>query len=213
MSQFLRRRCHRDESAIACQRFARKHDGTAATGKRRRHQKRKTHQEIQLEKDKWGVDENDEVQPPAQPAADDGFFDGYQLLNDDAEEEELERMLLSQASTSDAADQEGQCGEVDFQFTEEEILRLISNAANGEERVRVVRELGASTTVRVTKECSNMCCNCESYTRWRICRHVAWFRVLHYEKYPSGVVSDSEDGWNGIKDKLREILRKTHIVV
>jgi len=89
LSQFLRRRCHRDESAIACQRFARKHDGTAATGKRRRHQKRKTHQEIQLEKDKWGVDENDEVQPPAQPAADDGFFDGYQLLNDDAEEEEL----------------------------------------------------------------------------------------------------------------------------
>ena len=84
---------------------------------------------------------------------------------------------------------------------------------NGEKRVRVVRELGASTTVRVTTECSNMCCNCESFTRWRICRHVAWLRVLHYEKYPSGVVSDSEDGWSGIKDKLREILRKTHIIV
>ena len=73
--------------------------GTSAAGKRRRHNKRKTHLEIQLEKDKWGVDENDEVQPPAQSAADDGFFDGYQLLNDDAEEEELERILLSQAST------------------------------------------------------------------------------------------------------------------
>ena len=134
------------------------------------------------------------------------------MLNDDAEEEELEMMLSSQASTSDSndGDQEGQCGEVDFQFSEEEILALISNATNGE-RIRVVRELGTSTTVRVTAECSNMCCNCESFTRWRICRHVAWFRVIHFEKYPSGAISDSEDGWISIKDKLREIIRKTHI--
>eukprot|EP00985_Skeletonema_marinoi_P020502 scaffold12212_cov86-Skeletonema_marinoi.AAC.4 len=55
--------------------------------------------------------------------------------------------------------------------------------------------------------------NCEMFNRWRICRHVIWIEVLHFGKFPSGDISDAEDSWEFIRQRILDIIKKTHIDV
>jgi hypothetical protein len=198
---YLRRRCHRDESDLAGLRFARKTDDSL--GRKQKKSKKSKHHE-KLENDKWGEEENG-GEPVT--AAENGYFDGFQIIDDDAELEEVEKLL---EGADIIGDNDGECGYVDFSFDEKEIMALFHEAI-GDERVRVLRELGDGTTVCVKKECDEMCCNCEMYNRWRICRHIVWMEVLHFAKYPPGDISDAEDGWEAIRDKILDNIKKTHI--
>lgn len=204
LSTYLRRRCNRDESS-AGERFASVSD--SKNKKKTKKTKKSKHQE-RLDKDKWGEEKSEGTEIRAE---DNEFFDGFVMLSEDAETEEIENYIGTTANVEDDGN-DGECGFVDFLFDEDEIIMLM-NERNDAERVRVLRELGDGPTVHVTKNCEDLSCNCETYNRWRICRHIAWIKVLHFGKYPPGEISDAEDGWGRIREKILEIIKKTHINV
>ena len=136
-----------------------------------------------------------------------GFFNEFQILDEGVEMEEVERIV----ECAMAEDDGGKCDvDIDFVFAEKEIA-LLNSQAESAERVRVLRELGEGATVCVKKECREMCCNCESFNRWRICRHIVWMEVLHFAKYPPGDISDAEDGWDFIRQRILGIIKDTHV--
>jgi len=213
---FLQRGGHRDESAVANQRFATKHEksvGKASKKKKKKTKKSKKHED-KLERDKWGGQKEEEAEEDLAQ-----FCELCEDWDDDAEIEDLvkiiENTIIDDAGGLDGSGVGGDGIEDDvemFVFDEEEIAKLNSQAESSE-RVRVLRELGEGTTVSVGKECNKMCCNCEMFNRWRICRHVIWIEVLHFGKFPSGDISDAEDSWEFIRQRILDIIKKTHIDV
>ena len=207
LNDYLRRMGHRDESAhFVGTRFASKFENRKKTSKRK-----STKQQEKLEKDKWGGEEKEDVGDLAH------FFEEFEIWDDDAELEDTEEiiktaLLEAAKETVDGVVEGGEAVEGDadiFAFDEEEIAKLNSQASC--ERVRVLREMGDGVTVSVGKDCCKTCCNCEMFNRWRICRHVIWIEVLHFRKFPTGDISYAEDGWEGIRDRLLDIIKKTHI--
>lgn len=187
---FIRRHANRDESASAGTRFAKKFEnrpGKKSKGKRSK-------QQDKLEEDKWGTNEDEEEAPAP--------------IVDDAELEDTEKIIDRALNADDDIE-----GDVDvFKFDEKEIA-ILNSEADSEKRVRVLRELGEGVTVCVEKDCRKTCCNCEMFNRWRICRHVVWIEVLHFGKFPTGDISDAEDCWEDIKDRILDTIKKTHVDV
>ena len=206
---YLRRTCHRDESIFGGTRFATKFENRKKKSKRK-----STKQQEKLEKDKWGGEEKEDVEDLAH------FFEEFEIWDDDAELEDTEEiiktaLLEAAKETVDGVVEGVEGGDVVegdadiFVFDDKEIAKLNSQASC--ERVRVLREMGDGVTVSVGKDCCKTCCNCEMFNRWRICRHVIWIEVLHFRKFPTGDISYAEDGWEGIRDRLLDIIKKTHI--
>ena len=166
---FLQRVSHRDESAQATTRFATKFENARGTQqKKSRTRKRNKHQD-KLEKDKWLGEEKVEEEDLAY------FFEEREIWGDDVEIEDLVRIAQIEELEKIIED-DGIEGNIDidmFEFGEEDVAQL-NSLEESAERVRVLRELGEGTTISVGKECKNLCCNCEMFNRWRICRHVIW---------------------------------------
>ena len=200
---YVRRNGHRDESIFGGTRFARRFENSKKKSKRK-----STKQQEKLEKDKWGGEEKDEEEDLGH------FFEELEIWDDDAELEDTEEIIktaLLEAAKETVDGGDGVEGDADiFVFDEEEIAKLNSQASP-DKRVRVLREMGDGVTVSVGRECCKTCCNCEMFNRWRICRHVIWIEVLHFRKFPTGDISSAEDGWEGIRERLLDIIKKTHI--
>ena len=103
---------------------------------------------------------------------------------------------------------------------EEDCLDIVFNEAAMEEeaaaiddlnnRVRVKNELGDFTTVKVCSS-GSITCNCNHFNLWRMCPHVCWMEVLHFEKYPGPNISKGNDNWPMIRKRILSILETTHI--
>jgi len=212
LHMYLRRRCHRDESKEAVKRFASDSEDTLGKKKnKKKKSKNNKKQQDKLEHDKWGEQkaEGKTDDEDIQAMIGEGYFDGFQIVDEGVEMEEIEKIVESANVVDDGV--EGNV-DIDFIFAENEIAELNSQAESTE-RVRVLRELGEGVTVCVKKDCREMCCNCEIFNRWRICRHVVWMEVLHFAKYPPGDISDAEDGWDFIRQRILDIIKDTHIDV
>lgn len=209
---YLRRRARRDPSSGA--RFTFGGNSKMPTKRKGRKSSKTAHQEM-LEKEKWGGSDKNNGNKNETKLFED--IDEEEIW-DNAEAEEIESTILSELNC-ESGESEGVEGSIHtrFQFSKEEIEREIcrmntEHATDGK-RVRVLRELGDDTTVCVTKESKDMHCNCEMFTRWRICRHVTWMEVLHFGEFPPGNMSLAEDGWGDIRTKILSHIKKTHINV
>ena len=202
---YIRRHANRDHSALASKRFAKKFQDRpdkTSNGK-----KSKSKQQEKLERDKWGKEEKEDEQDHDDLGH---FYENSEIFDVDAELEDTERNIEIAL-----ADDDGTEGNIDmtFKFDQKEIDLLNSAAAEkSEERVRILRELGEGVTVCVGNDCETTCCNCEMFNRWRICRHVVWIEVLHFGKFPTGDISDAEDSWESIRERILDtIQKKTHV--
>ena len=205
---FIHRRAQRDEGKGAGDRFATKCDKSRGTTKKSRKGKSKSskkHAE-KLESDKWGEEKDEE-------GGLDYFLEMKDVWGDDVEIEDLMTMIEKDCSESNTAEEkeDEKKGDV-FRINAEE-LATRNSASITSERVRVLRELGDGPTVCVTSDCEKMCCNCEMFNRWRICRHIIWMEVLHFKKYPAGDVSDAEDDWDTIRETILGLLKDTYVDV
>lgn len=101
------------------------------------------------------------------------FLEEREIWGDDVEIEDLVRIAQID-NLEKIIENDGIEGGVDinmFEFVEQDIAEL-NSLEESVERVRVLRELGEGTTISVGKDCKKLCCNCEIFNRWRICRHV-----------------------------------------
>jgi hypothetical protein len=92
------------------------------------------------------------------------FVDGYRLLDDDAEPEEIEGVALL-ASVNNTVEDEA---EVSYNTNVSE--KTIGDSS-AKDAIRVPRELGTGTTITVLRDAS-ITCNCEMFNRWKIVGNV-----------------------------------------
>ena len=202
---FLQRVSHRDESAQAGTRFATKFEKARGTTKKKKRTRKSSKHQEKLEKDKWLGEEKVEEEDLTY------FLEQGEIWGDDVEIEDLVR--IAQIEDLEKIIENDGNTEIDmFEFGEKEVAAL-NSLEESAERVRVLRELGEGTTVSVGKECKELCCNCEMFNRWRICRHVIWIEVVHFGKLPSGDISDAEDDWASIRQNILDLIEATHVDV
>ena len=193
MHAFIHRKAQRDEGKGAGDQFASKCDKSRGTTKKSNKSKSKSWKkraQKELESDKWGEEKDDE-------GGDLDYFLEMKDIwgdDDDVEIEDLLRIMEKDSTKTNTTEADDEKMDDVFHTDAEELAELNSKGIMSE-RVRVLRELGDGPTVSVTRDCEKMCCNCEMFNRWRICRHIIWMEVLHFAKYPAGDISDSEDDW------------------
>ena len=199
---YIRRQANRDESALAGRRFGKKFQDRPE----KKSNSKKSKQQEKLERDKWGKEEKEEEKDHDDLGH---FYENSEIFDVDAELEDTEKNIEIAFNDNDGTE-----GNIDmtFKFDQMEIDLLNSDAAEkSEERVRILRELGEGVTVCVGNDCETTCCNCEMFNRWRICRHVVWIEVLHFGKFPTGDISDAEDSWESIRDRILDTIKNTHV--
>lgn len=130
------------------------------------------------------------------------------IWGDDVEIKDLMRIIEKDSTQTNTTEDE-KMDDV-FHIDADELTELNSKGIMSE-RLRLLRELGDGPTVCVTRDCEKMCCNCEMFNRWRICRHIIWMEVLHFAKYPAGDISDAEDDWDTIRETILGIIKDTYI--
>ena len=208
---FLQRKSHRDETAEAGSRFLSKSEkARGAKKKNKRTKKKGSKHQAKLEKDKWlGEDKVEEVDLSH-------FLEENEIWGDDVEIEDLIRIAQIDDLEKIIEEDDGIEGNADvidmFEFSEKDIAEL-NSLAESAARVRVRRELGEGTTVSVGKECNELCCNCEMFNRWRICRHVIWIEVVHFGKFPDRDICDAADDWASIRQNILDLIKDTHVDV
>ena len=208
---FLQRKSHRDESAEAGSSFLSKSEKAwGAKKKNKRTKKKGSKHQAKLEKDKWLGEEKVEEEDLSH------FLEQGEIWGDDVEIEDLVRIAQIDDLEKIIEEDDGIEGNADiidmFQFDEKDIAELNSKEESAE-RVRVRRELGEGTTVSVGKECNKLCCNCEMFNRWRICRHVIWIEVVHFGKFPDKDICDAADDWSSIRQNILDLIKDTHVDV
>ena len=126
------------------------------------------------------------------------FVDGYQLLDDDAEPEDIQAVALLASVTNEAED------------------RIIEYANGGKgiclakkDEIRIPRELGIGITVTVQNEI--VTCNCEMFNRWMVCRHCIYFEFLHCGKQPEGHATDGNKSYSNMRDTIIEHIKTIDI--
>ncbi len=201
---FLQRVAQRDESDGATKRFAKLGEMSADEKPNKKKSSNKStsdNHKNMLEKEKWGEEKEDEMEELEDLIGECDFLDNIQ----NAEAEDLERIFEESTEMSGGNDGVAEVADT-FVFDQMELAELNSRVAESSERVRVLRELGEGPTVSVGKECKNLCCNCEMFNRWSICKHVVWIEVLHFGKFPPGNISQGEDGWEFVRKRILDII-------
>ncbi len=203
---FVQRKGQRDEVKGGGGQFASKCDKSRGTTKKSNNSKSKSCEKRaqKLESDKWGEEKDDEGGDL------DYFLEMKDIWGDDVEIEDLMRIMEKDSTKTNTAEDE-KMDDV-FLIDAKELAELNSKGIMSE-RVRVLRELGDGPTVSVTRDCEKMCCNCEMFNRWRICRHIIWMEVLHFAKYPAGDISDAEDDWDMIRETILGLIKDTYVDV
>jgi hypothetical protein len=197
LSTYLHRHCHRDESDKTALRYATAQECTIGKkGKKRRKPKSVSAKlENRLEEDsKWHEEGNNEGNVTTEQGGksattnvNNEFTDGYLLMNEDADVEEVVS-FANQVLADTVGD------------------TTTHNSNNGgtnkdkRYEVRLIRELGIGTTVSISDDC--VMCNCEIFNRWKTCRHCIWFEFLHYGATPPS--SAATDGNNSYTTSMRE---------
>ena len=124
------------------------------------------------------------------------FADGYKLLDDDAEPEDIQSVALLASVTNKAED-------------------CVIEYANGgkansvTDEIRIPRELGIGITVSVQNEL--VTCNCEIFNRWLICRHCIYFEFLHCGKQPEGDATDGNKSYTNMRETIIEHIKAINI--
>ena len=126
------------------------------------------------------------------------FVDGYQLLDDDAEPEDIQAVALLASVTNEAED------------------RIIEYANGGKgiclakkDEIQIPRELGIGITITVQNEI--VTCNCEMFNRWMTCRHCIYFEFLHCGKQPEGHATDGNKSYSNMRDTIIEHIKTIDI--
>ncbi len=239
LSAYLRRHCHRDESKDATDRFTSEVEYTIGR-QRKKGRGKKGVEEARgalLEAIKWN--ELDKLVPTMLPAQEsntsnpsrkesitktftakpghanktaadislnnnndfmDGlrdFVDGYKLVDDDAEQEQVETLALL-ATTIEERDV-GSVVYADVTHTDNVV----------KDEIRVPRELGKGTTVSICNDI--VICNCEMFTRWKICRHCIYFEFLHCRTFPQGNATDGNTSYPSMRDSILSHIKNIDI--
>jgi hypothetical protein len=126
------------------------------------------------------------------------FVDGYQLLDDDAEPEDIQAVALLASITNEAED------------------RIIEYANGGKgiclakkDEIGIPRELGIGITITVQNEI--VTCNCEMFNRWMTYRHCIYFEFLHCGKQPEGDATDGNKSYSNMRDTIIEHIKTIDI--
>jgi hypothetical protein len=118
------------------------------------------------------------------------FIDGFQLLDADAEQEEIKGIAMH-ASIDNADDNR------DITYYKN-ALKHTNVAVDGV--IRVLRELGIGTTITVCKDMVR--CNCEQFNKWKICRHCIYFEYLHCGSLPQGIATDGNQSYLRMRETI-----------
>ena len=121
-------------------------------------------------------------------------IDGYQLLADDAELEEVEAVAMLASINNNVED------ECDIEFSKSDREKAAAGASTNDGIIRVPRELGTGTTVTVHD--TSVTCNCEIFNRWRICRHCVYFEFLHCGCLPHGSTTDGNISYPRVRERI-----------
>jgi len=144
------------------------------------------------------------------------FMDGFELIDLDAEEEEIERMAMY----ADTTNNDESNLQFEFLFNDEELKEMNRQLREGLS-LRVLRELGVGVTITVkpkeekgvggVKCCADVSCDCEKYIRWKLCRHVVYFEYLHNGRLPEASSTDANENWVENREKILKFIKSTHI--
>jgi len=218
--QYLRRHCHRDASRNASDRFASEADCTIGRKKTKRKGKKvDAVRQAQLEALKWNpVEESasvaitttNTVSSTVSNLSNDAdsligvdvdldFLDGYKLLDDDAEPEEIEGVALL-ASVNNTVEEE-----VEVAYNKS-VGEMAAGDSSVKDAIRVPRELGTGTTITVRD--STVTCNCEAFNRWKICWHCVYFEFLHCNRLPHGSRTDGNVSYSHAREKILGHIKK-----
>ena len=124
------------------------------------------------------------------------FVDGFKLVDDDAEPEQIEKVALLASTTMDDMD-DGSIAYADVAH------------ADVKDEIRVPRELGIGTTVSICNDI--VICNCEMFTRWKICRHCIYFEFLHCRTFPQGNATDGNTSYPRMRDSILSHIKNIDI--
>lgn len=126
------------------------------------------------------------------------FVDGFKLLDDDAESEQVEKVALLASTTRDDID-DGSIVYADGGHT----------AMLVKDELRVPRELGIGTTISICNDV--VTCNCEMFTRWKTCRHCIYFEFLHCQTFPQGDATDGNKSYPCMRDTILSHIKNIDI--
>jgi len=121
------------------------------------------------------------------------FVDGFKLLDDDAEPEEIEGVALLASVNNTVED------EVKVAYNKS-VSEKATSDSSAKDAIRVPRELGTGTTITVHD--SMVTCNCETYNRWKICWHCVYFEFLHCNRLPHGSRTDGNVSYSRAREKI-----------
>lgn len=209
LSSYLRRHCHRDEAKNAAMRFANTTEssiGEKATKGKKKTAKGKERLVAKLEADKWNDNTTDKADS-ANNNTNNDITDGYRMLSEDAEEDEV-IAVAQQASTNDKVDSNEVKSKQGVTHVDENAIGITQIKL---EEVRLIRELGIGTTVTIVNDV--VTCNCEMFTRWMMCRHCIWFDFLHCETLPSGDATDGNINYKATREKILEDIESTYLEI
>ena len=119
------------------------------------------------------------------------FVDRFQLLDADAEQEEIEGVVAMHASIDNADDNR------DITY-DKNALKHTNVVVDGE--IRVLRELGIGTTITVCKDVVR--CNCEQFNKWKTCQHCIYFEFLHFGSLPQGIATDGNQSYLSMRETI-----------
>ena len=236
LSAYLRRHCHRDESKHATDRFTSEVEYTIGRQQKKHHGKKGVEkaQGALLEAIKWNelgklaptisAEQDSNKSNPSRiessvaknittknrTAANlplnnnndfmDGlrdFVDGYKLVDDDAEQEQVETLALLATTVGDRDVESVVYADV------------AQNDIGVKDEIRVPRELGIGTTVSICNDI--VTCNCEMFTRWKICRHCIYFEFLHCQIFPQRHATDGNQSYSRMRDVILSHIKNIDI--
>lgn len=117
------------------------------------------------------------------------FVDGYKLLDDDAEPEQVEKVALLASTTKDDIG-DGSIIYADGGHTDMSV----------KDELHVPRELRIGTTVSICNDV--VTCNCEMFTRWKSNWLCVYFKFLHCQTYLRGDATDGNKSCPSMRDTI-----------